>query len=229
MRHVPYARWAGYLYARAKEYFQSAPTSVVDLACGTGKILYFLARRVPQVTGLDRSRAMLKKAKELVPGAKIKQGLLQGPMPFKAASQRWLVSTHDCLNYLTDPQDLHRHFQEVGRILVPGGLYSTDTVSLANIVDNFHGQTIHKRTESGDLVWTNDYDRRRKILTSELTFTTPKGQWTELHLQRYYSVSEMRAMADDAGLSLVYHEGEYEPRPEHSSDAMINLHFARTR
>lgn len=64
--------------------------SVLDVACGTG----FLTRHVPGcVMGLDQSAAMLRIARDRVPGARVLQGdALQ--LPFAAGAFECLMACH---------------------------------------------------------------------------------------------------------------------------------------
>lgn len=230
MHHVPYAFWARYLLSSARSYFGNIPPAVLDLACGTGTLLFYLARKVPLVRGMDRSREMLSRARLRLSAGNYRLGKLEGPLPYRADSQQWIVSTHDSLNYLTHKPDLLRHFREVRRILVPGGLYSFDVVSLSNIVSHFHNQTFVRKSGELRLVWSNAYDRASRIVTSELSFYRGRTlEKTETHLQKYYDVREVVALAADAGLSCIRREGDYEAREIRKDDAMLNLHMVKTR
>ncbi len=230
MHHVPYAAWARYLMTTARSYFGNIPGSVLDLACGTGTLLLYLGRKVPSLRGMDRSREMLSRARLRVPGGVYRLGRLEGPIPYKADSQQWIVSTHDSLNYLTHKPDLLRHFREVRRILVPGGLYSFDVVSLSNIVAHFHNQTFVRKSGELRLVWSNTYDKSTRIVTSELCFYRGRTlEKTETHLQKYYDIREVVELAGTAGLSCIRREGDYEARGIEKEDAMLNLHMVKTR
>src|SRR5688500_10157042 len=98
MAVVPYRHWVDYI-ERLWERFESSPTTVLDLACGTGNVTLELARRGYRPTGVDNAAAMIRQAQA-------KQGrgvefLLQDarsldlPQPFDAC-----VSLFDSLNYI---------------------------------------------------------------------------------------------------------------------------------
>lgn len=229
MHHVPYAAWARYLLSSARSYFGTIPGSVLDLACGTGTLLIYLSRRVKTIRGMDRSRPMLARAKDRLPGGIYRVGRLEGPIPYTSESQQWIVSTHDSLNYLTAVRDLERHFREVHRILVPGGLYSFDLVSLSNILSHFHHQTFVRKAGDLRLVWSNVYDKKTRIVTSDLNFYRGRVlEKTETHLQRYYDPREALALAAKAGLTCIRQEGDYESREVEKEDTMLNFHVVKT-
>ena len=63
MAHVNYGEWAAYIHALCAR-FAPDTNRVVDLACGTGNVSFALHRLGYEVTGVDRSEAMLQVARE---------------------------------------------------------------------------------------------------------------------------------------------------------------------
>lgn len=109
----------------------NSPTVVLDIGCGTGKLLNRLAAQYPQLqgTGLDLSPEMLRQARRrnghrprliFVPGA-------SEAMPFADNHFQAAFSTISFLHY-PDPQQV---FVEIGRVLRPGGqFYLVDYTTL---------------------------------------------------------------------------------------------------
>src|SRR4029077_11853829 len=101
MSVVPYRHWVDYV-ERIWERFEASPTSVLDLACGTGNVTLELARRGYRATGVDNSEAMLRQARTKPAGHA--RFLLQDarhldlPVRFDAC-----VCLFDSLNYLLTP------------------------------------------------------------------------------------------------------------------------------
>src|SRR5260370_20555519 len=62
MAVVPYRHWIDYV-ERIWGEFESSPSTVLDLACGTGNVTLELERRGYRVTGVDNSEAMLRQAR----------------------------------------------------------------------------------------------------------------------------------------------------------------------
>ena len=229
MEHVPFEHWARYLLAVASEYFGNIPDQVCDLACGTGKIIYFLKPYIKKIYGLDGNMQMLKAAKKRSKEAKFYQGNLIGPMPFRKNQFQWMLCTHDSLNYITDPSDMALHFAEVNRILCPGGLYSTDIVTLQNIVRNFDGKSSIHTVSGRSFKWSNTYNRKTKKMLSTLEFLSgDKKTLVEEHYQRYYTVTEIKKIAEKAGFTLYLKNGDYNHKSISNGEILTNLHFIKS-
>jgi demethylmenaquinone methyltransferase/2-methoxy-6-polyprenyl-1,4-benzoquinol methylase len=96
---------------------------VLDLACGTGDILFAAAPRVNQAVGLDITHRMLVLARarngRLTPTA-AGRGLIQGDMmalPFADAHFTVVTTGYGLRNV----PDLERAIDEIRRVLAPGG------------------------------------------------------------------------------------------------------------
>lgn len=96
-------------------------TKVLDLCCGAGQTTKFLVEKSRCVTGLDISPVALERAKNNVPEAKYVEGLAQDiPLP---DNQFDIIHTSSALHEMTT-QELEKIFQEVHRILKPGGIFT---------------------------------------------------------------------------------------------------------
>ncbi len=226
MNHVPYAAWADYLLRRYASLQGRRAPAVLDLACGTGLLLEQLQGRVDRVQGFDGSAAMLARARFRLPGLDLKQGRIDRRLPYRDASAAWLLCTHDSLNYLTTARELGAHLRQAARVLAPDGLYSTDLVTLHNILTYFDGQEARYRFRGCRLRWGNAYDRNTRIMQSDLEFQYADGRvLREVHLQRYYEPEELLEFARAAGLALVGRDGDYERRAPRKRDNLWNFHF----
>jgi len=100
---------------------------VLDLACGTGDILFLAARTSRIAVGLDVTFRMLQLAagkRSLLPpragGAKVNAALVTGDMlalPFPAAHFTVVTTGYGLRNV----PDLEKAIDEIARVLVPGG------------------------------------------------------------------------------------------------------------
>lgn len=97
-----------------------APCPVLDLGCGTGRMLGPLVRAGFRPLGLDCSRSMLERAqrKTVVPLilADARQGL-----PLIDASLSLIISLHATLIHFAGPGELEGLLKEARRVLAPGG------------------------------------------------------------------------------------------------------------
>ncbi|MEN2977490.1 class I SAM-dependent methyltransferase (plasmid) [Tistrella bauzanensis] len=123
---------------------------MLDICCGTGSLAIALADAGAEVWGIDRSPAMLARARA-------KAGARSGPMPrfaqADAAGSDWPAGpfdaafcTYDSVNYLS-PAELARFCANLRAVLAPGGAVVFDVNS------------IHKlRTVFGDSVYGEVHD-----------------------------------------------------------------------
>ena len=95
-----------------------APVSVLDVGCGTGRLLRALARRWPhaQLLGVDPAQGMVEVARALTPGATIQRGLAES-LPLPDASVDLVVSTLSFHHW----GDQKMGAREIARVLRPGG------------------------------------------------------------------------------------------------------------
>ena len=88
----------------------------LDAACGTGRYSQYLAERGHRVIGVDRSVAMLAKAREKLPQCAFREGDLEA-LPLEAAS----VDTVVCALALVHLPEVGRAIAELARVVRPGG------------------------------------------------------------------------------------------------------------
>ncbi|MEO0947429.1 MAG: class I SAM-dependent methyltransferase [Cyanobacteria bacterium J06641_5] len=99
-----------------------ASTRVLDMCCGSGQTTAVLVERSQQVTGLDISPLSLERAAQRVPAATYVEALAE-EMPFPDANFD-LVHTSAALHEM-DTTALRQIFQQVFRVLAPGGAFAT--------------------------------------------------------------------------------------------------------
>ena len=95
-------------------------TEVLDLCCGAGQTTKYLVQYSHHVTGLDASPIALGRAAQQVPQAKYVEGLAQ-KLPL-ADYQFDLVHVSVALHEMNF-EELQQIFQEVYRVLKPGGTF----------------------------------------------------------------------------------------------------------
>ena len=229
MADVPYHMWTDYI-ASVWATFCFAPSSVLDLACGTGSMSLLLARRGLQVTGVDVSARMLDVARLKFSGAQLYAEFIEADMrsfelkePVDA-----VICVFDSLNYLAEPDDVQATFASVHRALKPGGLFVFDVNTpnrLAMIKKEVH------LFEGPDhyLVWNDLWDPSRKWWRVKLTgfLKTPgKGDdgWTrfdEVHRERAFPVEDVTSWLKGVGFEVpaIYDSSSFRPVTKATSRA----------
>ena len=120
------ARYVSDLIAR----YQPKTKKVLEIACGTGSILGMLSESY-EVTGLDRSGAMLAVARKKLPHLRF---LRQDMTRFRIA-QRFdaIICVFDSINHLLRPADWWKVFHRVARHLNHDGVFIFDVNTLGKL------------------------------------------------------------------------------------------------
>jgi ubiquinone/menaquinone biosynthesis C-methylase UbiE len=101
--------------------------TVLDVGCGTGRLLDRLGSALPDVrlVGLDRSRGMARAARQLRPGLAVARGTAEA-LPYQDSVFDVVVTTISFHHWLDKPASI----AEVHRVLRPGGLFALTDVSV---------------------------------------------------------------------------------------------------
>lgn len=119
--------------------------TVLEIACGTGAILGFLAD-IYEVTGLDRSRQMVGLARKKLPHIRFYQ---QSMTSFRLAKQfDAIVCVFDSINHLLSFAEWKKVFRQVALHLNHNGLFVLDVNTLGKL-----------RRLTNASVWSREFDR----------------------------------------------------------------------
>ena len=208
MDNVPYQEWADYLEERLKEY-GIEDGLVMELGCGTGSMTQILSEKGYDMIGIDNSEDMLELAQE----KKEKTGrdilyLLQDMREFELyGTVRAVVSVCDCVNYVTEEEDLAEVFRLVNNYLDPEGVFLFDFNTKYKYQEILGDQVIAEDREACSFIWDNYYDEEEEINEYELTlFVQCEEQknlyrkYQELHYQRAYTLEQMKELLAAGGL-----------------------------
>jgi predicted TPR repeat methyltransferase len=191
--------------------------TVLDLCCGTGLMAAELIALGYRVVGVDRSSAMLARARQRVGPATV---LTQQTLPgltidgvFDAA-----VCTFDALNYLT-PADLGGTLTEVGRRLRPGGWFVFDLHTHAMMDFTLshpvvEGEAVGYRFALDTVV---DVSARTCDTRIDVTRAHDGDTFSERHRQYFHGDAEVREALTDAGFTVAALTDEYTHQRAHSS------------
>jgi len=183
---------------------------VCELGCGTGSMTERLANKGYDMTGIDRSTEMLQEAlfKRDESGLPILY-LCQDMREFELyGTMRAFVSVCDSMNYLLTPEDFTETLKLINNYLDPGGIFVFD-LKTEHCFKNILGD----RTEAGVFedsayIWENVYDEENALNEYDLTIfeEAENGlyeRFEETHVQRAYSIEEIKAFAKAAGMIFV--------------------------
>ncbi len=242
----PFARFYDLFYAQREDDLQmyrdfalAADGPILELGCGTGRVLIPLALDGRQVTGLDLSAAMLAAAQAKVDAAHLgdRVTLIQGDMcDFEIPTCFGLafipintfMHCYDTHQQLTCLRCVQRHLQPGGRLIVD--VYHPDLqalleadgrlVSEGTMLDPETGHTIHRLyTRRLDLATQTQHIT---FIVDEIDSTRTVRRTLFPFRMRFVYRYEMELLLHVAGYSLEAVYGSYDLEPfDSSSEKMI--------
>jgi len=194
----------------------AAGASVLDLACGWGRIAVPLAQRGYRVTGLDLSEAFLAKAREAAQTAGMDIDFRRADMrevPFVGEFDA-VIMMLSAFGVLESDEEDQRVLDAVARALRPGGRFLIEQMSREWVIRHFQGRDWAER-EGGTLVL---HERELDLLESRncvrMTVIEPDGSRRKYdHTFRFYTLTEFVAMLARAGLTCRAAWGDFDGSP----------------
>lgn len=205
MQDIPYGRWTKIIHRILKEH-KIKDGLVLDLACGTGEMTRRLKALGYDMIGVDASADMLQEAyKEDAEGILYLQ---QDMRSFELyGTVRAIVSTCDSMNYLTKEKDLVKTLKLVNNYLDPDGIFIFDLKTVHFYKDVMGDRVEAQNLEDCSYIWDNLYDEKRHLNEYDLTLFIREGETyrksEEIHLQRAYTLAEIKKAIQSAGMVFV--------------------------
>lgn len=232
MEHVPYRRWAEFIAEVLLEH-NAAPGKTLDAACGTGRFLEEFSRFTPLLYGFDQSTAMLKQATDRLASRPMPVHLSTGEIETWNESDGFnlIVCLYDSINYLTTPKRFRRGLTNLSQRLTENGLFIFDVCTEKNSLKNF----LHYREEDvaaeNHYVRTTWFDEETRIQHNRFFLEPGDGSppLTEHHLQRIYSLDEVRRMLQDTSLEILGEFSGMSLRPGSEDDDRVHFLVRRRR
>ena len=206
--NVPYEEWAAYLKELLKEN-GAEDGLVLDLGCGTGSMTQLLAEAGYDMIGADNSEEMLEIAMEKRAAAGLDNlNLFQDMREFELyGTVRAVVSICDSMNYILEPEELVQVFRLVNNYLDPGGIFIFDLNTEYKYKELMGENTFAEDRTESSFIWQNYYDEKEQVNEYDLTLFIREGElyrkFEETHFQRCYSLDEVKAAAETAGMEFV--------------------------
>lgn len=209
MEETPYDKWCTRLVKILKEN-GIKDGLLCELGAGTGEMTRRLRDKGFDMIGVDSSEEMLAvaRAKEEKGGVSDILYLCQDMREFELyGTVRGIVSVCDSINYITDTKDLVTVFKLVNNYLDPDGLFVFDFNTKHKYRDVIGDTVIAENRDSESFIWENTYYPDENINEYDITFFVREGdlfrKFTETHVQRGYTLSEIKKCLTAAGLVFV--------------------------
>ena len=197
MDNVPYEEWAQFILNLLQDR-KITEGLVLELGCGTGKLMTLLGKAGFDMIGVDNSVEMLQIARE-----KTSQDflyLLQDMREFELyGTVKAVISVCDSVNYITKKEELRKVFQLVNNYLDPEGLFIFDFNTEYKYRELIGETVIAEDREDVSFIWFNEYDEESHLNDIDLkVFVQEEGniyqKFQEEHIQRGYTLDEIKQL-----------------------------------
>lgn len=209
MDDIPYKAWGEDMRDILKEH-NIIGGIVAELGCGTGNLTQELAGLGYDMIGIDSSYDML----DIAMSKREEKGLdilylCQDIRSFELyGTCAAIVSRCDTFNYLLEYEDLVNSLKLVNNYLDPKGLFIFDLNSMYKYKQILADNTIAENRENESFIWENYYDEETNLNSYELSVFVREEddryiKYEEQHIQRAYSLYEIKDAIKEAGLELL--------------------------
>ena len=197
MDNVPYEEWAQFILNLLQDR-KITEGLVLELGCGTGKLMTLLGKAGFDMIGVDNSVEMLQIARE-----KTSQDflyLLQDMREFELyGTVKAVISVCDSVNYITKKEELRKVFQLVNNYLDPEGVFIFDFNTEYKYRELIGETVIAEDREDVSFIWFNEYDEESHLNDIDLkVFVQEEGdiyqKFQEEHIQRGYTLDEIKQL-----------------------------------
>ena len=231
MDDYDYDAWSAYYLSIIDDMLKQRPARMAECACGTGSLTVRFAREALNITGVDLSSSMLRKAEEKarkwgVNAAFVRQDMKKLDLPRRVGA---ILATCDGVNYLTTPSDVQAFFAAAYRQLLPGGVLCFDCSSRYKLETMMGDAFFGEERDGLAILWQNTLNRDSHILTMDVTFFVREEdgryrRFREQHRQRAHDMTEITAWLKEAGFTDIRAYGEM--RKDDPKEDDIRIHYA---
>jgi SAM-dependent methyltransferase len=184
---------------------------VLDLACGTGRYLEVLSRRGFSVFGLDLSHYLLKACVDRWGhGDEIVQGDMRY-LPFACGSMGSVINMFTSFGYFSRDTDNLLVFQEVFRVLAPGGIFLFDFINAKRMTADLLDESV-REDEQYRIKEKRKIEQHGKYLvkTIDVISLLDKERTRIVERLRLYTKDDLISMFHSLGFSVRDVFGDYE-------------------
>ncbi|HHV39306.1 MAG TPA: class I SAM-dependent methyltransferase [Tepidimicrobium sp.] len=214
MDNVDYKRWHLYIESIFNR-FHKKPKSILEMACGTGNLSYYLARNGYNLLCFDISPEMLSIAYNKLQGFDNATLIEQDMVGFNMNKEfDAIISACDGINYILKKEDLLKVFKNVKDHLSEDGIFIFDISSYYKLKHIIGNNTFIEDRGTIYYVWQNYFNNENNIVEFYLTFfmLDKHGGYKRLneeHLQKAYKAEEITELLQEAGFNRIYYFDEF--------------------
>ena len=210
------------------------PCNILDLGCGDGRHSLELTRRGYRVTGLDLSEELLERARARTADEGLDVTFIQGDMrdPPRVSAFDLVVNFFTSFGYFREDGENARVLDAISHALRPGGRFLMDYLNRAYVISTLvpadsrkmEGMEVKQhRWITGDPSKAGAHVRiNKQVRIREDGVERSYGESV-----RMYTLKELYAMMDRAGLMVTQTYGDFDGRPV-SGDTPRNILIGQT-
>ena len=220
----------------------TAADGILDVGCGTGRILLHLARAGYATQGIENDRAMLARLEqklELAPELRARISYDYGD----ASSHSWtrqfalIILSYNALMHFHDLDEQQSLLRNLRRCLAPAGKLVIDLPNAAPAFaaedsDALQVERSFLEPETGHMVMLSSLsylDRARQILDVEWIYDEMDGdgrvkRLIAPHRLRYFFLPELRLLLERCGFAIESVYGEYDGAPYDADSERMIVH-----
>ncbi|AYF92678.1 class I SAM-dependent DNA methyltransferase [Apilactobacillus bombintestini] len=180
---------------------------MMDMACGTGRLLELLLENNYQVSGMDLSEDMLTLADERIRNNDNNAELIQGDMTDLSdfPSYDAISCFDDSLCYLPDITTLEITFKNVYEHLNEGGKFLFDVITPYQTDEVYPGYMYNFHDDSSAFMWQSYIGEHEHSVEHDLVFFNYNeskdayDQFSEIHKERTYELDTYLDLLSDIG------------------------------
>jgi SAM-dependent methyltransferase len=186
--------------------------TVLDLTCGTGSQVFYLAQRNYKIIGSDFSEPLLKIARKKAQQNKIKTKFISGDMRHSRLGKFDAVITmFNAIGHLSR-KDFAKTLKNVGKNLHPGGIYVFDIFNLEAMSRQVvQGLAMDQHYKIGQKnvrqIQRSTFNQRRGILTSYDRYFITENNKTKKFSNKFslqiYSAKQLKKMLEQNGFKVL--------------------------
>ena len=234
MDNVPYEEWAQFILNLLQDR-NITEGLVLELGCGTGKLMTLLGKAGFDMIGVDNSVEMLQIARE-----KTSQDflyLLQDMREFELyGTVKAVISVCDSVNYITKKEELRKVFQLVNNYLDPEGLFIFDFNTEYKYRELIGETVIAEDREDVSFIWFNEYDEDSHLNDIDLKYLyRKKGHLPKISGRAYPEgiyACEIKQLLEESGLIFLEAYEEYTmqaPQPDSGRIVVVAQEHGKNR
>ena len=174
MQDVPYTVWTNFFEQMVELYGCNVnmKLDVLDLGCGTGRFLLYLAKNGHHSIGIDLSEEMLAVADENLQNAQVYVPLMVQSMDDFMVNQSFDVVTIFCdgFNYLPNLEAVYATFRQVYKHLRSGGILLFDVHTPYKMYSEFYDETYSILADDYAVIWNTFLEKETLTVRHEFTY-----------------------------------------------------------